>query len=170
MAEIIENKVAKSGLITLELKEYFPVGERVAYDVAQNLWQGIALKEKEFRTFVKEHDWSQYNGKYVALHCSADAIVPVWAFMLLASALEPHAKKVVHGTIDTLNTVLIEKTLHNIKLEDFQNARVVVKGCSDVDIPEAAFVAITERLKPVVKTLMYGEPCSTVPIYKKPRK
>ncbi|MEX2379270.1 MAG: DUF2480 family protein [Vicingaceae bacterium] len=171
MAEEIVNRVAKSGLITLNLEEFYPEGERVLYDIKENLWEGIALKEKDFRAFVKEHDWSQYQDKYVALHCSVDAIVPTWAYMILATKLEPHANKVVFGDLDTLETILFEESINqNIKAEDYEDARIVIKGCSGKVVPPSAYVKLTEMLRPYAKVIMYGEPCSTVPLYKKPRK
>lgn len=169
MAEEIVNKVAASGLITIDLEDYYPAGERVAYDIADNLWQGLALKEKDFRTFVKEHNWSQYAGQHVAVQCSADAIVPTWAYMLLVSVLEPHAATVVFGSLETLETVLYNHALDAINPEDYQNALIVIKGCGKLPVPESAYVELTRRLKPVVRSIMYGEPCSTVPIWKRPR-
>jgi len=171
MEEEIVNRVAKSGLITLNLEEFYPEGERFLYDIKDNLWEGIALKEKDFRAFVKEHDWSQYQGKFVALHCSVDAIVPTWAYMLLATKLEPYANKVVFGDLDTLETILFEESIsQNIKAEDYEDARIVIKGCSDKVVPPSAYVKLTEMLRPYAKIIMYGEPCSTVPLYKKPRR
>jgi hypothetical protein len=170
MAEEIVNKVAQSGLITLDLEEYYPEGERVLYDITNNLWQGIALKEKDFRAFVKEHDWTQYQDKFVAVYCSADAIVPTWAYMLLASKLQPVATKVVFGTLETLNTVLFNTALAKIDAPSFEGARVILKGCGKLPVPESAYVELTNLLLPYVKSLMFGEPCSTVPIYKQPKK
>jgi len=169
MAEEIVHRVAKSGLITLNIEEFYPEGERFLYDIKDNLWEGIALKEKDFRAFVKEHDWSQYQDKFVALHCSVDAIVPTWAYMLLATKLEPFAKRVVFGNLDTLETILFEEALQKIKAEDYEDARIVIKGCSDKVVPPSAYVKLTEILRPYAKIIMYGEPCSTVPLYKKPR-
>ena len=170
MAEEIVNKVAQSGLITLDMESYYPEGERVLLDIKDNLWQGLALREKEFRAFVKENDWSVYEGKFVAIYCSADAIVPTWAYMLLTTVLEPYAKKVVFGDLQALETQLFQQALQSINGEDYQDARVVVKGCSDLPVPVSAYVEITEKLRPFVRTIMYGEPCSTVPLYKRPRK
>lgn len=170
MAEEIVNKVAQSGLITLDLEEYYPEGDRVLYDITDNLWQGIALKEKDFRAFVKEHDWGQYAGKFVAVYCSADAIVPTWAYMLLASKLQPTAAKVVFGTLETLNTVIFNEALAKIDVVQYKDARVILKGCGKLPVPESAYVELTNLLLPHVKSLMFGEPCSTVPIYKQPKK
>ncbi len=170
MADEIVNRVANSGLITLDLEEFYPKGKRVSYDLADNLWQGIALKEKDFREFIKNHDWSIYQDQYVALHCSVDAIVPTWAYMLLTTKISPFAKRVIFGTLDTLEAILFEEALAKIQPEEFQDARVVIKGCSDLEVPAAAYVKLTELLLPYAKVLMYGEPCSTVLLYKKPRK
>lgn len=161
------NKVAASGLITLNLEEYLHPGERVLYDIKDNLFHGLMLREKDFREFIKTHDWTFYAGKNVAIICSADAIVPTWAYMLLANKMKPFANEVVFGGMDVLETVLFTKALGNIDINAFSGERVVVKGCADIDLPVAAYVEITNLLTPVVKSIMYGEPCSTVPIYKR---
>ena len=163
----IENKVDKSGLIIFNLEDHYPKGERVLFDIKDVLFQGLILKEKDFRAFVKNHDWTQYQDKYVALYCSADAIVPTWAYMLLTTAIEPHAKKVVFGDLNVLETVLFNDALGKIKIEDFNDERVIIKGCSKYPVPEAAYVELTRLLRPVVKIMMFGEACSTVPLYKK---
>lgn len=165
--ENIVNKVANSGLITFNLEEYLHQGERIVYDIKDNLFHGLILKEQDFRAFIKEHDWSQYQGKNVAITCSADAIVPTWAYMLLANKMKPYANEIVFGTEDTLNAVLFTKALSKVDLKVFTDARVVVKGCGDINIPVSAYVEITNLLSPVVKSIMYGEPCSTVPIFKR---
>ena len=170
MSDAIVNKVAKSGLVTLNLEDLYPVGERIQYDLADNLWQGLALREKDFRSFISEHDWQAYSGKYVAIHCSVDAIIPTWAYMLLAGALQPYAKLVVHGTIEALENALFDSIIEQIKIEAYRDARVIVKGCSDKPVPTSAYLKIATRLQPVVKSLMFGEPCSTVPLYKRPKK
>jgi len=161
------NKVAASGLITFNLEEYLHGGERIVYDIKDNLFHGLMLREKDFREFVKTHDWTDYTGKNVAIICSADAIVPTWAYMLLANKLKPYANEIVFGSLDTLETILFSKALAKIDLKDFEGERVVVKGCADIDLPVSAYVEITNLLTPVVKSIMYGEPCSTVPIYKR---
>ena len=165
----IVNKVASSALITLDLEEYYHPGERVLLDIKDWLFQGLILKEKEFRTYVKEHDWEQYAGKNVAITCSADAIVPVWAFMLLTTRLKS-AHCVIMGTLDTLELTLFQKALREIDLGQLQDAKVVIKGCGELPVPDSAYVELTHLLTPVVSSLMYGEPCSTVPIYKVPKK
>ncbi|MBX2953718.1 MAG: DUF2480 family protein [Leadbetterella sp.] len=166
MEDQIINKVALSGLITLDMEEHYPPGERVLYDIKDNLFMGLILKEKDFRAFLKEHDWAQYSGKNVAITCSEDAIVPMWAYMLLAVHLEPYARTVVFGTVEDLEKKLFDDILNSFDWEPYRDARVVVKGCSDKDIPPYVYVEITRRLRPLVKSLMFGEPCSTVPLYK----
>lgn len=161
------NKVAASGLITLDLEEYLHSGSRVVYDIKENLFHGLMLREKDFREFIKTHDWSAYTGKNVALICSADAIVPTWAYMLLASRMKPYANEVVFGDLQALEAVLFTKALAKINVDDFSGERVVIKGCADIELPVAAYVEITNLLSLVVKSIMYGEPCSTVPIYKR---
>ena len=161
------NKVAASGLITLNLEEYVHKGERVVYDIKDNLFHGLMLREKDFREFIKTHDWTAYQDKNVSVICSADAIVPTWAYMLLATKLSPYANEVVFGDLAALEAVLFTKSLAKIDLNTFANERVVVKGCGDVDVPVSAYVEITNLLSPVVKSIMYGEPCSTVPVYKR---
>lgn len=167
MENEIINKVAESGLITIDLEEYYPKGERVVLDIKNLLYQGLILKEKDFREFIKNEDWNKYKDKYVALICSADAIVPTWAYMLLAAHLEPFAKKIVFGDLETLETVLYNKILSEINLSNYKDARVIIKGCGDLPVPKAAYVEITNLLRPFAKSIMYGEPCSTVPLYKK---
>ena len=164
--EII-NKVAQSGIVTIDLEELYPQGERVLLDIKEQLFQGLILREKDFREFIKNEDWSKYTNKYVAITCSTDAIVPTWAYMLLAIQLEPFAKKTVFGNLETLETVLFHELLKNLNTSDYTDARVVVKGCGKLPVPIAAYVEITRLLTPVAKSIMYGEPCSTVPLYKK---
>lgn len=167
--EII-NRVANSPIITFNLEDYYHKGERLIYDVADNLFQGLILREKDFREFIKQHDWSQYEGKNVALTCSADAIVPTWAYMLLVSKMEEVANMVVLGSLEVLEFALYKQALSAIDISAFENRPVVVKGCGDLPVPESAYVEITRMIRPVAKSIMYGEPCSTVPIYKRPRK
>ncbi len=165
--ENIVNKVAQSGLVTLDPAAFYPEGERAVYDIKDNLFMGLMLREKDFREFVKTHDWSQYNGKNVAVTCTADAIVPAWAYMLLANKLAHFAREVVFGNEDVLETVLFEKSIAKMDVEQYRDQRIVLKGCGDIPVPVSAYVELTKKLTPVVKSLMFGEPCSTVPIYKK---
>jgi hypothetical protein len=140
----------------------------MVFDIKPFLFMEMILKEKDYRAALPLHDWQQYSGKHVAIQCSADAIVPVWAYMLAASHLEPVASSVYFGTEQELKQSLIIGNINAIDKEEYRDKRVVIKGCGDIVIPEAAYVAITFHLRPVVKSLMYGEPCSTVPVYKKP--
>jgi hypothetical protein len=166
--EII-NRVTGSGLVTLNLEDYYAPGDRVLYDLKDNLFMGLILKEKDFRAFLKEHDWSQYAGKHVAITCTEDAIIPTWAYMLLTLQLQPHAQSIVYGTIADLEEKLYFDAIARIDVANYQDVRVVVKGCSDVPVPVAAYVELTRVLRPVVQSLLFGEPCSTVPLYKRPR-
>lgn len=163
----IINRVANSGLITLDLEDYYHSGERVVYDLKDNLFMGMILKEKDFRAFLKEHDWSQYSGKNVAVTCTEDAIVPTWAYMLLTLQLQPYAHTVVFGTLQDLDEKLYFDAIATIDPAAYEGKKVVVKGCSKVPVPTAAYVELTRRLAPVVQSLLFGEPCSTVPLYKR---
>jgi hypothetical protein len=167
MSEVIVNKVAESGLLTIDLEEYYPKGEIKIFDLKEYLFMGLILKEKDYRAALLTTDWEQYRDKYVAITCTADAIIPMWANMLAATYLQPIAKDVVFGDEKKLTETILLKRLNEINAEDFTDKRIVVKGCGDVAIPESAYVEITNKLRPVAKSIMYGEPCSTVPIYKK---
>lgn len=169
MAEII-NRIAQSPIITFKLEEYYQSGERVLLDIKDQLFQGLILREKDFRQFVKEHDWSQYQDKFVAITCSADAIVPVWAYMLLGVKLEHYAAHLTFGSLEQLEIEVFKKALDKIDFTEFEGRPVVVKGCSTIDIPTAIYVEATCRIKPFAKKLSYGEPCSTVPLYRRPLK
>jgi hypothetical protein len=167
MEDVIINKVAQSSLITINLEDYLDKHEKAGFDMLQCLFQGMILREKDFRQFVGEHDWEQYRDKNVALFCSVDAIVPTWAYMLLANKLQPFAHYVYFGTIDEMEKEVMMNALKAVNGMDYLDQRIVVKGCGDAPIPVAAYVEITRLLTPYVKSIMYGEPCSTVPIYKK---
>lgn len=166
MDQII-NKVASSGLISLDLEEFYPEGERVFFDLKDLLFQGLILKEKDFREFLKQHNWETYKDKYVAVFCTADAVIPAWAFMLLGIYLNPFAKKVIYGSLTELEEKLYSEIIDKLNIAPFLDARVVIKGCSNKPVPVSAYVDIVNKLRPVVKSLMFGEPCSTVPLYKK---
>ena len=168
MSEEIINKVASSGLITIDLEEFYPKGERVLFDLMPLLFHELILKEKDFREFIKEHDWAGYKDKMVAITCTADAIVPTWAFMLLSIALEPYAKKIVFGNLATLEAILFNEVLKSINYSDYQDKRIVIKGCGNLPVSTNAYVELVRGLKPFAKSIMYGEPCSTVPLYKAP--
>ena len=169
MNKEIINKVAKSGLIQLDMADFFPIEEIIEYDIAQNLWQEIALKEKDFRAFIKENDWSTYQNKHVALTCSVDAIIPSWAYMLLSSALQEFAVTIHFGSKQEVEQQLLLQAIRSINSNEYQDTRIVIKGCGDRTVSEAAWVEITNKLQPFAKSLMYGEPCSTVPVYKRPK-
>jgi hypothetical protein len=166
MSEII-NKVAASGLVTINLEEIYPEGKRMSVDIAAQLWQGIALKEKDFRDWIKLHDWEQYRDAYVAVYCSADAIIPHWAFMLVVSALSGIARRAVVASPPELESLIFRDLIFSLDPEVYRDARVVIKGCSDREVPVSAYSDLVFHLQPVVKSLMFGEPCSTVPVFKR---
>ncbi|MBE8719901.1 DUF2480 family protein [Sphingobacterium pedocola] len=165
--ENIINKVAQSGLLTVDLANYAPKEDIILYDIKDNLFHGLILKEKDFREFVKDHEWSNYQNKIVAITCSTDAIVPTWAYMILANKLTPYAKSVQFGTLEEVQQRLFLEEITKIDYSQYQDQRVVVKGCGDIYIPESAFVLFTTQLSTVAKSIMYGEPCSTVPVFKR---
>ncbi|MEY4114072.1 MAG: hypothetical protein RLZ76_765 [Bacteroidota bacterium] len=164
--EGLVNKVAESGIITLDLEKFYPRQEVVGLDVKDFLFMEMLLKEKDFREKLETTDWSQFNGKIVAVHCSTDAIIPMWAFMLVSSKLKGFASEVYFGNKQIAIEKAMEKNMLSIDEEEYKDKRVVVKGCGDIAIPSSAFLMISQKLIPVVKSLMYGEPCSTVPVYK----
>ena len=166
--EIFINKVAESGLITLNLEEFYPKGEIKTFDLKSYLFMELILKEKDFRAALLTTDWTVYKDANVAITCSVDAIIPMWAYMLIASYLQPIAIEVVFGDPQKLIQTIILKNLTHFDAASYEDKRVVVKGCGDLAIPEMAYVEITKLLRPYAKSIMYGEPCSTVPIYKKP--
>ena len=168
MSETLVNKVAESGIISLDLEAYYPQRKRMVFDLKGYLFMELILKEKDFRAALQSTDWELYRDADVAITCSADAIIPMWAYMLVASYLQPIAGEIVFGDEKKMISTLLLKNLETIRGEEYTDKRVVVKGCGDLEIPEEAFVAITKKLRPFVKSIMYGEPCSTVPIYKKP--
>ncbi len=169
MSEILVNKVAESGLITLNLEDWYPREEIKVFDLKDNLFMGLILKEKDFREALKQTDWSVYKDKYVAVTCSADAIIPAWAYMLVAAYLSPVAKHVFQGTPEAFRQHLFHRRLNQIDPATYADQRIVVKGCGDLPVGPDAYLEITRLLQPVAKSIMYGEPCSTVPIYKKPK-
>ena len=169
MADLIINKVAQSALVTLDLERFYPEGETVLFDLKDHLFMQLILKEKDYRESLKNIDWTSYQNKNVAITCSTDAIIPMWAYMLAVSYLEPFAREIVFGTEEHLFNVLFIKNIGKAGVKDYEGKRVVVKGCGDKKIPESAYVEITRMLRPVAKSIMYGEPCSTVPIFKAPK-
>ena len=165
--EQIINKVANSALITFNLEDYYEPGDRVLLDIKDQLYEGLVLREKDFRDFIKIHNWAQYENKFVAITCSTDAIVPTWAYMLLAIALKPFARRVIFGSLQELEIENYRNALSKIQWSDFKDAKIVIKGCSKVDVPVAIYVEVVNQLKPHVASLMFGEPCSTIPLFKK---
>ena len=163
----IVNRVANSKLATFDLEEFYPKGERVLFDISQWLMEGIVLREKDFREKANEHDWKLYQDKYVALHCSTDAIVPGWAYLLLSLQLAPYASKITVGSLEELETVLFTELLQNIDISEFKDKPVIIKGCAHKPIPQNAYVLLAQKLQPVAKSIMYGEACSSVPLYKR---
>lgn len=161
------NRVAGSGLVTIDLEELFPEGEIVPFDLKDYLFMGLILKEKDFREALKAHDWSQYSGKNLAVFCSADAIVPMWAYMLVATYAAPYALDIAQTTPEHYVETAFLKKIAALDLGEYAGKRLVVKGCSDRPVPPAAYLEITRRLQPVALSILFGEPCSTVPVYKK---
>ncbi len=169
MGEEFVNKVAESGIITLDLESYFPAEEIVLFDMKQYLFMELILKEKDFRQALKELDTDVYKNKIAAITCSADAVIPMWAYMLVSGVLQPVASEIIFGNEETARKQLLLKNIRAININEYADKRVVIKGCGDKPVPEEAFVEITKLLRPVAKSIMYGEPCSTVPVFKKER-
>jgi Protein of unknown function (DUF2480) len=167
--ESIVNRVAVSALVSIDMEEFFTPGERAVFDIKDLLYQGLVLKEKEFRDFIKSNNWSAYRDKLVSVVCSADAIVPTWAYMLLSVALQPFARKVFFGSVSEMESHLYQEALASVPWEKYRDAKVVIKGCSKVQVPASAYVEVTNRLRPLAASIMYGEPCSTVPLFKRPK-
>ena len=166
MPELFTNKVAESGIITIDLENYFSKEEIVVFDLKDFLFMGLILKEKDFRQSLKEIDTDKFKNKIVAVTCSAEAIIPMWAYMLVASLLQPNAKEVILGNEKEAEKKVLLKNINTIHTEEYLDKRVVIKGCGEKSIPEEAYLEITKLLRPIAKSIMYGEPCSTVPVYK----
>lgn len=166
MNEIV-NKVAQSGLITIDPVDFFPTGSILCVDVRSVLVEDFLLREKVFRDWIEKHDWTQYRGSHIAVYCSNDAIIPVWAWMLLSAALKPYAATIFYGTSEALHEQLFLKNINALPLEQYRDQRVIIKGCGEQTVPPSIYVELTRVLTPVVKSLMFGEACSTVPVYKK---
>lgn len=170
MSDILVNRVANSGLITLNLEDHYPSNEIVIFDLKDYLFKELILKEKDFRTTLKSHDWSQYQNKIVVINCSIDAIIPIWAYMLVSVYCTPVATEVFQGTEEAFLANHYNKVISNMDFTSYEGKRIVIKGCSSKPVPPAAYVALTLGLQPIAQSIMYGEPCSTVPIFKRPRK
>jgi hypothetical protein len=168
MSEEIKNKVAESGLVTIDLEKYLPAKEETAvFDLKDFLFMGMILKEKDFREALKQQDWEKFRNKNVAITCSADAIIPVWAYMLATAYLQPVAKEIMVGSEKELNKSVFLKNISTISIAELSDKRIVLKGCGETPIDDFAYAEATRVLLPVAKSIMYGEPCSTVPVYKK---
>ena len=167
MSDEIINRVANSKLITIDLEDFYPEGKRVVFDIKDWLFEGLILREKDFRLKAKEHDWSQYQDNYVALTCSTDAIVPGWAYMLLTTYLNTFAKKVLIGNLEILETSLYQDIINKIDISFYIDKPVIIKGCANKPVPENAYILLTTKLMSVAKSVMYGEACSSVPLYKR---
>jgi len=165
--EPIINKVAESGIVSFNLEDLYPKEEIKVFDLKDFLFMGLILKEKDYRQALQQLDWEQFTNKNVAITCTADAIIPVWAYMLAVTYLQPIAREVVMGNENQLIETVLANRIAQLDLHEFEDKRIVIKGCGEVHIPESAYVAITQKIRPVVKSIMYGEPCSTVPLYKK---
>lgn len=166
MSDPLINKVAESGLVSLDLAQYLPKNDIVVFDIKPYLFMELILKEKDFRASLSSIDWSVYQDKIVGIFCSTDAIIPMWANMLIVSNLSPYATAVYFGDENKTRELVLLQEINNIDNSVFEDQRIVVKGCGDTPIGESAYIAITQKLRPVVKSIMYGEPCSTVPVYK----
>ncbi len=167
MQDEIVNRVAQSKLKVIDLEDYYPEGKRVLFDIKDWLYEGFVLREKEFRAHVKGYNWEQHKGDFVALSCSTDAIVPLWAYMLISVSLEPYAKKIVVGNLIDVETSIYQDIVNNLDVTLFQDLPVIIKGCANKPIPDCAYIMLTKRLKPIAKSIMYGEACSAVPLYKR---
>lgn len=167
MANEIINRVANSKLVTIDLEDHYPEGKRILFDIKDWLYEGLVLREKEFRKHVKNHDWSQYKGCYIALFCSTDAIIPAWSFMLLVVNLEPYVEKAVIGSLEDLETLIYQEIIATIDVNLYKDKPIIIKGCSNKPVPMNAYLMLVNRLKPVAKSLLYGEACSSVPLFKR---
>lgn len=167
MEEEIINRVANSSLVVVDLEDYYPKGQRTLLDIKDWLWEGLVLREKEFRDYASTHDWAQYENHYVALNCSTDAIIPAWAYMLLTMYLEPYAKQIVIGDLEQLETSIYQDIISNLNIEAYKDKPLIIKGCSNKPVPANAYILLSQKLKPVAKSIMYGEACSSVPLFKK---
>lgn len=167
MEKEIVNRVAKSPIITFDLEDLYPKGTRIQLDISQWLFEGFLLKEKEFRTAVSAHNWSQYQDHYLALYCSTDAILPAWAFLLVATHATPFCKKVITGSLEELESILYATIIEGIDTAPYTDKPVIIKGCANKPIPANAYLLLGQKLQPVAKSLMYGEACSAVPLFKK---
>lgn len=169
MDEII-NRVANSNLITIDLEDWYVEGERIIFDISDWLFEGLLLREKEFRINVLQHDWTKYNNSFIVLQCSTDAIIPGWAYMLITTAVAPYAQKVIVGNLEQLETLLYESKINEISVSEYENKSIIIKGCTNKPVPKNAYISLLQKLQPIAKSIMYGEACSSVPLFKKDKK
>ena len=167
MADEIVNRVANSKLVTIDLEDWYPEGKRIGLDISPWLLEGLVLREVDFREHVEKHNWEQYKGSYLALDCSTDAIIPSWAYLLITAKATPYAKKVVVGNLDLIETLLFQEIIENLDVTPYTDRPIIVKGCAEKPIPATAMVQLVTKIQPVAKSIMFGEACSTVPLYKK---
>lgn len=170
MENEIVNRVANSKLVTIDLEDFYPEGQRVLFDISSWLFEGLLLKEKDFREQVKNHDWSTYTNNYVALHCSTDAIIPSWAYLLITTALQPYAKKIIVGSLEVLETVIYSEVIQSLPIDEYKGKPIIIKGCSNKPIPSSAYTILINKIQPVASSILYGEACSTVPLFKNRKK
>ncbi|MDX1651090.1 MAG: DUF2480 family protein [Brumimicrobium sp.] len=168
--EEIVNKVQKSNLIQLDLANYKPIETIVSIDLKENLWEGFVLKEKDFRAFLSSHDWQQYKGKVAAVYCSADAIIPTWAFMLVISKLEENGIQAYVGNPEEVEREITRLNIAKVDASKYIDGKIIIKGCADIASPAFVMAELLKKLQPVASSIMYGEPCSTVPVFKKKKK
>ena len=167
MADEIINRVANSKLVTIDLEDYYPEGKRILFDIKEWLFEGLVLREKDFREKIKNFNWSQYQKCYVALTCSTDAIIPAWAYMLLVVNMEPFVEKVIIGSLEALETSIYQDIINQLDTSEFKDNPVIIKGCSNKPVPVNAYTMLINKLKPTAKSVMYGEACSSVPLFKR---
>ena len=167
MEDEIINRVANSKLMVVDLEDYYPKGQRTIFDIKDWLFHELVLREKDFREHVNQHDWSQYQDHYLALTCTSDAIVPAWAFMLLTMHLQPYAKKIIVGNLEQLETSIYQDIIQNLETNGFVDQMLIIKGCAHKPVPANAYIMLSEKLKPLAKSIMYGEACSSVPLFKR---
>ncbi len=170
MADEIVNRVAQSKLVVIDLEDFYPLGNRVLFDIKDWLYEGYVLREKDFRAYVKDHNWSQYQDQFIALTCSTDAIIPAWAYILISIELASFSKKTVIGDLKALETSIYQDIIYNLDCSVYQDKPIIIKGCSNKPVPDNAYVMLSKALKPFAKSIMYGEACSAVPLFKKNKK
>ena len=169
-SDMLVNRVASSGILTINLEEYYPTQGMVTFDIKDYLYMELILKEKDFRTALKEYNWENLQDQILLIDCSTDAIIPVWAYMLITSHATPYVAKIYEGSQEEFLKHHYAEQIHKIDPALYQEKRVVIKGCSDKPVPPLAYALTVQKLRPAAQSIMYGEPCSTVPIFKRPRK